>query len=384
MSNRVAETVRVSTLELFFDLVFVFTITQLTTVLVADPGAGGQLPAVLMLGVTWWMYDGYAWLTNAVPPDTTVRRLLLIAGMGGFLVMALAIPKAFDGNGIAFGIGYLVVTIVHIGLFSKSGTQSVVGAILRFAPYNLASAILVLVAAAVGGTAEYVLWAAAFVLQMITPVLTGTEGFIVQAAHFVERHGLVVIIAFGESIVAIGIGAAPLPMDGALAGVAVLGLALTGCLWWSYFTGDDEAAERSLGGIPHDRRPRAALLAYGYAHLVLLYGIIVLAAGMKKAVGHAFEHASPATAWLLAAGVALFLLGDVLFRLVLSLPRNGFRLGAAAVALATVPLGLNGAVAAQLGTLVVILAAMLIAERLTGGDREHVLGEGDRGGGGAG
>jgi low temperature requirement protein LtrA len=360
------DTIRVTTLELFFDLVFVFTITQLTATLLEDPGWLALLQAILMLGVTWWMYGGYAWLTNAVPPNTTVRRLLLMAGMAGFLVMALAIPDTFDGHGgLAFGLGYVFVTIVHMALFTKTSAESAVRAILRLAPFNLVAAGLVLLAGIVGGTAEYVLWSAAFVLQVISPYLSGQEGFVIQAAHFVERHGLVVIIAFGESIVAIGIGAGEMPVDLALVGVAVLGLALTGCLWWLYFGGDDdEEAERALGNTPHERRPVVGLWAYGYAHLMLLFGVVLIAAGVKKAIGHAFEHASMPAAWYLAAGVALFLMGDALFRRVLSIGRNGLRVVAALVSLLTVPLGLSTVVVAQLGVLVLVLLATLVAERI--------------------
>lgn len=358
------DSVRVSTLELFFDLVFVFTITQLTAILLDHPNPRGLLSAILMLGVTWWMYGGYAWLTNAVPPDTTSRRLLLMGGMAGFLVMALAIPGTFDGDdGLAFGLGYVLVTAVHTALFTKTTAESAVRAILRLAPFNFVSAALVLLAGILGGTAEFVLWSAAFCLQVVAPYLSGQDGFVIQAAHFVERHGLVVIIAFGESIVALGIGAAGLPVDASLVGVAVLGLALTGCLWWLYFGGDDdEEAERALGNTPHERRPHVALWAYGYAHLALLFGVVMLSAGVKKAIGHAFEHASPAAAWYLAAGVALYLLGDALFRTVLGIGRNGYRLTAALVALATVPLGL-WVVVVQLATLVGVLLATVVAER---------------------
>jgi low temperature requirement protein LtrA len=291
-----------------------------------------------------------------------VRRLLLMGGMAGFLVMALAIPGAFDGDdGLAFGLGYLLVTAVHTALFTKTSAESAVRAILRLAPFNFVSAGLVLVAGIVGGTAEFVLWSAAFVLQVVAPYLSGQEGFVIQAAHFVERHGLVVIIAFGESIVAIGIGASGLPLDGALVFVAVLGLALTGCLWWLYFGGDDdEEAERALGNTPHEKRPHVALWAYGYAHLALLFGVVLLAAGVKKAI----EHATAAAAWYLAGGVALYLVGDAVFRGVLALGRNGLRVAAALAALATVPLGLSTVVVVQLGALVVVLFATIVAARV--------------------
>src|SRR5215467_5237322 len=114
--ERPSDEIRVSTIELFFDL----TITQLTSLLVHDPTVRGVAQAVLIFGNLWWMYGGYAWLTNAVPPTDTKRRLLLIAGMGAFLVCALSIPDAFGDAGIAFGIGYVLVNVVHSGIFLKS------------------------------------------------------------------------------------------------------------------------------------------------------------------------------------------------------------------------------------------------------------------------
>lgn len=359
------DAIRVTTLELFFDLVFVFTITQLTTLLLADPSPRGVFSAILLLGVTWWMYGGYAWLTNAVPPNTTVRRLLLMCGMAGFLVMALAMPKTFGGHaGLTFGLGYLFVTVVHAALFTKTSARSAVRAILRLAPLNLASACLVLLAGILGGTTEIVLWSAAFALQVISPYLSGQGGFVVKTAHFVERHGLVVIIAFGESVVAVGIGAAGLRVDGALVGVAVLGLALTGCLWWLYFGGDDERrAERALADTPPERRPRVALWTYGYAHLALLFGVVMLAAGVKKVIGHAFDRVPASAAWYLAGGLALFLLAHTAFRVVLGIGRNAPRGLAALAVLATVPLGQSVAAVAQLAALVVVLLSTIAVDR---------------------
>ena len=245
---------RVSTLELFFDLVFVFTITQLTAVISDDPTARGLLRVVLMLGVIFWMYGGYAWMTNAVAADRAARRLLLLAGMAGFLVLALAIPRAFAEGDLAFGVAYLVIVGVHTGLYSRTTEAVTVRALLRLAPLNVVSALLVLAAVIAEGTAAYLLWAAAFALEWFTPVLTRVGDFRIAPAHFVERHGLVVIVALGESIVAIGIGAADLPVDLALATVAVLGLLLAACLWWAYFGGDDTRAERALATVPDDRR----------------------------------------------------------------------------------------------------------------------------------
>jgi low temperature requirement protein LtrA len=353
---------RVSTLELFFDLVFVFTITQLTSVLSDDPTPRGLLRVVLMLGVIFWMYGGYAWMTNAVAPDRAARRLLLLGGMAGFLVLALTIPRAFTEGDVAFGVAYLVIVCIHAGLYSRSSVADTTQALLRLAPVNLVSALLVMAAVAVEGTAGYALWAAAFVLEWFTLPVTGTGGFRIAPAHFVERHGLVVIVALGESIVAIGIGAADLPVDLALASVAVLGLLLTACLWWAYFGGDDTRAEHALAAVPEERRASLAGRAFGYWHLLMLLGIITLAAGLKDVIGHAFDHLDLAHALMLSGGAAVFLAGDALFRRTLQIGPGQVRAGAAALALATIPLGLTVSALAQLAVLVAVLAGSLLAE----------------------
>jgi low temperature requirement protein LtrA len=353
---------RVSTLELFFDLVFVFTITQLTAVLSNDPTPRGLLRVVLMLGVIFWMYGGYAWMTNAVATDRAARRLLLLGGMAGFLVLALAIPRAFSGDDLAFGIAYLVIVSIHTGLYSRTGVSHTVRALVRLAPFNLVSALLVLAAVMVEGTAAYLVWAAAFALEWFTPRLASTGGFRIAPAHFVERHGLVVIVALGESIVAIGIGAAGLPVDLALAAVAVLALLLAACLWWAYFGGDDTRAEHALAAVPEDRRGWVAVQAFGYWHLPMLLGIVILAAGLKDVVGHAFDPLDLAHALMLSGGVATFLAGDVLFRRTLQIGPGHLRALAAALALATTPLGLAVSALAQLAALLLVLAASLSAE----------------------
>jgi low temperature requirement protein LtrA len=356
---------RVTTLELFFDLVFVFTITQLTAVVSDDPTGRGLLRVVLMLGVIFYMYGGYAWMTNAVATDRAARRLLLLGGMAGYLVLALAIPRAFTEGDLAFGVAYLVIVGVHTGLYTRTGEATTVRALLRLAPLNVVSALLVLAAVFVEGTAAYLLWAAAFALEWLTPMVAGVGGFRIAPGHFVERHGLVIIVALGESIVAIGIGAAGLPADLALATVAVLGLLLAACLWWAYFGGDDTRAERALAAVGDDRRGWVAIQAFGYCHLGMLLAIITLAAGLKDVIGHAFDPLDLAHALLLSGGVAVFLVADILFRHTLHLGPNTYRIAAAALALGTVPLGLTVSALAQLTTLVLFLAGSLLLETRT-------------------
>ena len=354
---------RVTTLELFFDLVFVFTITQLTAVLYHAPTLRSVVQVVLMLGVIWWMYGGYAWMTNSVTAHTTSRRLLLLGGMAGYFVLALSIPHAFSSSGLAFGLAYLVVVSVHTTFFSRAASAGVVTAILRLAPYNLSSALVVVAGGALGGKPQYALWTLAFLFEWLTPLLRGITGFGIGAAHFVERHGLVVLIAIGESVVAIGIGGSHLAVDGGLVVVASLGLGLSACLWWLYFAADIERAERSLAAMEPVRRARAALYGYGYWHLPMLLGIVAIAAAERSALTHPFAEAGWRVSALLAGGVAAFLVGDVLFRRELAIGRSAVRAGAATLALATMPLGALACPAAQIGALVLLLVLAVVLEK---------------------
>jgi low temperature requirement protein LtrA len=357
---------RVSTLELFFDLVFVFTVTQLTAVLTHDLSLRSFGQVVVMLALIWWMYGGYAWLTNSISTRGLRQRVILLGGMAGYLVLALAVPGAFHGSGLAFGVGYLIVVAVHSSLFIWTASAQSSRAFLGIAPYNLFNALLVVVGGAVGGTAQAVLWTVAAVLEWSTPWIANRDaqsGFAIAPAHFVERHGLVVIVAIGESVVAIGIGAAGLAADAELVLVAVLGLLLSAGLWWAYFgADDDEQAERALAAAPAARQPWIALEGFGLAHYVLLLGIVLVAAGLKKATGHPYDALTLEQALTLGGGVALFLAADVWFRRVLSLGRSAHRALAALLALATIPVGSEIAAVAQLGALVVILAVALAGE----------------------
>jgi low temperature requirement protein LtrA len=354
---------RVSTLELFFDLVFVFTVTQLTGVLVVGSGAA-TLEVLVMLAVIWWMYDGYAWLTNAIATDLVRFRLLLLGGMGGFLVIALAVPNAYAGEGLAFGIGYLVVVLLHAGMYAKGTSVSEVGAILRIVPYNLTAALLVLVGGIRGGRLQDVLWLVAALLLWVTPWFTSTEGFVIEARHFVERHGLVIIIALGESIVVIGAGATSSQVDVDLLVVALLSLALSASLWWLYFR-DEEHVERAMVEASNSRRARLALVGFGYWHYGLILGVVGVAAGLKKAVGHPYD---PIGGWIgieLAVGVALFVACTAGFAATLGLGVSRVRLVAAALVLATIPIGTEWTAAAEIAALTAIVVAALALEART-------------------
>ena len=354
---------RVTILELFFDLVFVFTITQLTTVLFERPDARGILQVILMLSVIWWMYGGYAWMTNAVRADTAARRLLLLGGMAGYLVLSLAIPSAFSGSGLAFGLAYLLVVLIHSILFTRAAAVSAARAILTLAPYNLASALVVVLGGALGGRPQYILWTAGALLEWLTPVIRGTSGFVIGATHFAERHALVMIIAIGESVVAIGFGASSLPVNASLAGIAVLGLSLSACLWWVYFSGYEERAERALDALPIAERAYAAVVAYGYWFLPMLFGIVAAASVERHATAHPFDPISWGSSFLLAGGITAYCAGNAFFRSELRLDGVGYRFLVAVLALALAPLGAKASPAIEIGALAALLGAMFLAER---------------------
>ncbi|GIH13707.1 low temperature requirement protein A [Rugosimonospora africana] len=332
--------VRVSTLELFFDLVFVFTVTQLTGVFADDMTVPAVLRVMLLLGLIWWMYGGYAWLTNAVAPVSSYRRAMMITGMAGFLAMALAIPHAFGSTGWAFGVGYFAVNLVHSGLFRYSAGANAARAVAGLFPLNLTSAGLVLAGGFLPGAWRDLAWGAALLVQIVSPYLHPIGGFTISAAHFVERHGLVVIIALGESVVAIGAGARGTPLSWRLILAAVLGLVLSYYLWWAYFGGDDERAEHAMDRIEDaKRRARTAIRAYGYAHYPILLGIVLVAAGVKSVIGHTFQPLGTPAALTLGGGVAVFLAGDLIFRRIMRIGRPWYRLACVAGALLTVPVG---------------------------------------------
>ena len=364
---------RVTTLELFFDLVFVFTLTQLTVLLAGHLTFATAGRVALIFVVLYWMYSAYAYLTNQVPPDRPSRRVLLMLGMAAFLICALAIPRVFDDTGVVFGLGFLAVVVVHTALYTRShGRDSI-----WYGVPNALAALSVTAAGFFDGPAADGLWLLALVLQFVTPFFAehgpgradgrSSAALRVQLgsldpAHFVERHGLLLIVAFGESVIAIGTGIGQLPLTPGLFGGAFLSLALAVALWWTYFVRDEEAAEAAFRATPAPHRWRLAMNAYYYAFLPMLLGIAYLATGVKKTLGHLTENLHTGPALALAGGVALFLAGDVAFRAVLRLHPVRFRASAAPVALAAALLGVRLSALAELLALVGVLVVMLGVE----------------------
>jgi low temperature requirement protein LtrA len=324
---------RVTTLELFFDLVFVFAITQVTGYIAEHLTLVGMLEGLILLALIWWAWDAYAWLGTTIRFDEGLVRVLLFTAMGMMLVISIGLPEAFgDAPGGFDGwlptptvvvLAYAVVRVLHLGLFAVAGRDNpeMAAAVRRFGgPVMLAIALLV-VGSYLGGWAQVVLYTIAVVMDVAGSYVGGGAGWALNPEHFAERHGLIVIIALGESIVAIGAGASALPLSLAISVTALLGLAIAACLWWVYFDITALAAERKLSALSGSARNRAARDAYSVMHWPMIAGIVLLALGVKKTVTmvgtEPFDIAGsikPLAAISLAGGVALYLVGHLLFR----------------------------------------------------------------------
>ena len=350
------EEARVTSLELFFDLVFVFTLTQLTALLSKSLSWERLLQSFLIFIVLFWMYGGYVWLTNSVPPVTADRQLLLIAGMSAFLICALAIPNAFQNADLAFGVGYLIVIVVHSFMYVRAVGLKVA----RFVPMNFLAAGAILAAGFVGGAARYLLWIAAIGFHVITSFLGTGLRFELRVSHFVERHGLLLLVALGESIVAIGAGALELNLRFILA--AVLGLILTAALWWIYFARDEEVARATMLARPNPEQLRQALSAFFYAFIPMLFGIILLATGIKSSIEHLTARLDLFHAFAFGGGVGLYLIGTTIFRRASGIPEVNYRYVAAGLAVLTGFLGSNFYAALQFTCLILILVGLVLAE----------------------
>jgi low temperature requirement protein LtrA len=309
---------RVTPLELFFDLVFVFALTQVTGFLADHLSWTGMLQGAALLVVLWWAWAGYVWLTNAVPAEEVIpARLVILIAMAAMLVASLAVPDAFGEYGVLFGLAYFVVRFLHVVLFvlATGGTTEARQAMLRLAPGFLGAPALLIPAGFADGFVQGALWAAAIGIDLSVSLVGGVGGFRVHAAHFAERFALIIIIALGESIVAIGVGASGLALGTGVVLAAVLGVALAAALWWAYFDLVMLVAERRLSAARGAERARLARDAYPYLHLPLVAGIIFVALGIKQTMAHVGDPLGTIPAVALCGGVALYLLGHNAFRL---------------------------------------------------------------------
>jgi low temperature requirement protein LtrA len=391
----VTEDARVTPIELFFDLVFVFSATQVTALMSHDLTGLGVVRGMLVLCLLWWCWIGFAWLGNVLRADEGVGRVAMFGSMGALFVLALCVPEAFvDRRGGLFGpvvlaITYLLLRLFHLGIFWLAGEHDpgLRRQLLRFFPSLLVSTVLLLVASQLEGTAQILVWVAVLVADYLGTILGGASGWRLNSAgHFAERHGLIVIIALGESIVATGSGVARLPISWPIIVAATVGLALNACLWWAYFDVLAIAAERVLRDAEGEVRTRLARDAYTYLHLPMIAGIVLVALGVEhvlRIVGGAQGHelSDPlATVPLLAmyGGAALYLLGQVAFKYrnwrTLSRPR----LITTGAILLLIPAVAEIPALAALGVLTAVMVALITFESLTYSDlREQVRHEDD-------
>lgn len=374
---------RVTTLELFFDLVFVYAITQVTSVMNKNLGLEGLTQGVLLLGVLWWCWCCYAWLGTTIQADEGVARLTLLSAMAVMFLIALTIPEAFDDfegglyAPLLFVGCYFVIRLLHLVAYAtaahSAGDADLLTVLGRVVPSMLAGTLLLGAAAFTGGRVQLALWAAALLIDYGGVYLSGTEGWRMPSpTHFAERHGLIIIVAIGESIIAIGVGVAGLPVSWLVVVTAVLGLMIAASIWWMYFDVAAIIAERRLAMLEGAARISMARDSFTYLHLPMIGGVVLLALGMKKALLYVAdtEHYSPSQAlyglpvWALTGGVALFMAAHSAFRRRNIGGWNHQRLVAAALLLAVTPALERVPAAVAVGIVAAICVLLICYERL--------------------
>jgi low temperature requirement protein LtrA len=370
---------RVLPLELFLDLVFVLAMTQCTTLMSENPTWEGIGQGMLLLALLWWSWVGYAWLTSVLDPEEGGIRIALFAAMAGFLIAAICLPAAFGDLATQFAVAYGAVRFAQIALMLLAGRDDPG---LRRSTWGLAVGTGTGVALLIAGSfldpgPRAAVWAVALALDMLEPYLFGGEGWRLVPGHFAERHGLIIIIALGESIVAIGVGAGA-EMTWGIAGAATLGIAMLAALWWTYFDVVALVSARRLVSAPVGRVQNAlARDSYSYIHFLMVAGIILVALGLKKTLGDVDDPLKTVPAFALLGGAAVYLLGLVAFRYRHVKSINGRRLLLALILFALLPLATEIAAIAILAIVAALLWALVAVEtRGYGEGRTRVRHEG--------
>jgi low temperature requirement protein LtrA len=333
---------RVTPLELFFDLVFVFGFTQVTTVLSNNPTWSGLGHALLLLVALWWAWEAYAWLTNTVDPGEGLVWGTVLVAMGAMFVASLAVPEAFGDHGVVFGVAFLIVALMQLTLYALSarGDRDLLQAILRIAPSAVLGAALILAAGFVDGRPKTFLWVVALGVGFFGPLLVRVTGWRVHPAHFGERHGLIVIIAIGESLVAIGLGARGTELDAGVIVAAVLGFVVAASLWLAYFDFFTIRAQQLLTDRSGAQRVALARDVYTYLHLPMVAGIVLFAFALKTTLAHVGDELAAVPALGLCGGPALYLFAYVGIRFRVAHQVRGGRSVAAIACAALVPVAL--------------------------------------------
>jgi low temperature requirement protein LtrA len=330
---------RVTPLELYFDLVFVFAFTQVTTVLSDNPTWSGLGHGLLILGVLWWAWAAYAWLTNTVDPGVGAVWGAVLVAMAAMFVAALAVPDAFGSHGVLFGVAFLIVNVMHLTLYALAarGDRDLLAAILRVAPSALAGAVLIVAAGFAQGGLKPLLWLAALAIGFFGPLLGGLSGWRVQPAHFVERHGLIVIIAIGESLIAIGLAERGSGLSAGVITAAVLGFVVATSFWLAYFDFFPIRGQQLLIDRSGIERIALARDVYTYLHLPMVAGIVLFAFAMKTTLAHVGDELATIPALALCGGPALYLFAYVALRVRVSHTLGRGRLIAAVACALLVP-----------------------------------------------
>jgi low temperature requirement protein LtrA len=355
---------RVTALELFFDLVFVLAVTQCTTLMADDPTWQGLVRGLLVLAVLWWPWTGYAWLTSVVDPEEGAVRIAMFVAMAAFLVAALAVPGAFREDAFAFACTYGVVRLAHIWLFVIASTNepALRRSVTGLGASTAIGVALLMAASALDGWQQGALWVLALVVDVGAPLLFWSEGWQLMPAHFAERFGLIVIIALGESIVAIGIGShAVVDLD--VVAASTVGVGIAAALWWLYFDMISWLAVRRLvEAAPGREQNELARDAYGILHFLIVAGIVLTALGLKTTLAEVDEPLDAVPAAALVGGIAVYLLGHVAirWRLVHTLGRH--RLAAAAVLVALFPVSLELTALLTTALVLLVLVALVVYE----------------------
>jgi low temperature requirement protein LtrA len=359
---------RTSYLELFFDLVFVFAITQVTLLLLSNTSVAGFARAALVLALVWWAWSGFTWMTNAIDIENQVTKLLFLAGMAGALFVALAVPGAYGDEGAWFAIAYVFVRVLNIALYGWGlrARPAELAALMRLVPFFLVAPALVLAGGLVDSLPlRSALWALSIVVDLVGVLTAGRENdWRVSPAHFAERYALIVIIALGESIVAIGTSVADLPRDAMFAVSVAVAFAGVAALWFAYFGFVSGAVERALQKATPSRRGPLARDVFTIFHYPIVLGIVLFAVGAKKVLAHPEDALSRPGRAALGFGVAFFLAGFVLarYRIVRTVGRE--RAAAAALTLVAVVALRSIPAVALLAAVTAIVVAAVVVERL--------------------
>jgi len=299
-------------LELFFDLVFVFAITQVVSLVVHDLTLAGVLRGALVLAIMWWAWTNWTWTTNVVDLDPRAIRVAVLASMLGVFGMAFAVPTAFEGDGDWLAFGYVFVRAIAAAVFviGTRHDRDEMRAVVTYLPVSLGATTIVLIGGLVGGDALQWIWLGALTLEVVATVFAGQVDWKVDAGHFAERHGLILIIALGEGIIAVGVALEGLQIDRSLAIQLAVGLAGVCAMWWAYFDRLQEVMEGALRDADTRETGHIARDVYSLLHYPMLTGIVFLAVALEEAFLHPDDPMEPVVAWIFVVAIGLYFIAQ--------------------------------------------------------------------------